>query len=280
MPLKTFRPYTPSRRTITISDYSDITKTEPEKNLTVGMRKKGGRNNTGRIMVRHHGGGHKRSFRTVDFKREKFGVPARVAAIEYDPNRNARIALLFYKDGEKRYIPAPVGLGVGDEIVSGPQSPIKTGNALPITNIPDGTFIHAIEMVPGRGAQFVRSAGTQAQLMAKEGDYALIKMPSGELRKVLRGCLATVGQVGNIEHNTITFGKAGRKRHLGIRPTVRGGAMNAVDHPLGGGRGRSKGNNVPRSPWNQPSRGFKTRTKSKIWGWMIVQDRRKSKSEI
>lgn len=280
MPLKTFRPYTPSRRTITISDYSDITKTEPEKNLTVGMRKKGGRNNTGMIMVRHHGGGHKRRFRSVDFKREKFGVPARVAAIEYDPNRNARIALLFYKDGEKRYIPAPVGLGVGDEVVSGPQAPIKTGNALPLTNIPDGTFIHAIEMVPGRGAQFVRSAGTQAQLMAKEGDYALIKMPSGELRKVLKGCLATVGQVGNIEHNTITFGKAGRKRHLGIRPTVRGGAMNAVDHPLGGGRGRSKGNNVPRSPWNQPSRGFKTRTKSKIWGWMIVQDRRKSKTEI
>jgi large subunit ribosomal protein L2 len=280
MPLKTFRPYTPSRRTITISDYSDITKTEPEKNLTVGMRKRGGRNNTGRIMVRHQGGGHKRSFRTVDFKREKFGVPARVAAIEYDPNRNARIALLFYKDGDKRYIPAPVGLGVGDEVMSGPQAPIKTGNALPLTNIPDGTFIHAIEMVPGRGAQFVRSAGTQAQLMAKEGDYALVKMPSGELRKVLRGCLATVGQVGNIEHNTITFGKAGRKRHLGIRPTVRGGAMNAVDHPLGGGRGRSKGNNVPRSPWNQPSRGFKTRTKSKIWGWMIVQDRRKSKTEI
>ncbi|HBE88554.1 MAG TPA: 50S ribosomal protein L2 [Elusimicrobia bacterium] len=280
MPLKTFRPYTPSRRTITISDYSDITKTEPEKNLTVGMRKKGGRNNTGRIMVRHQGGGHKRSFRTVDFKREKFGVPARVAAIEYDPNRNARIALLFYKDGEKRYIPAPVGMGVGDEVVSGPQSPIKTGNALPLHNIPDGTFIHAIEMIPGRGAQFVRSAGTQAQLMAKEGDYALIKMPSGELRKVLRNCLATVGQVGNIEHNTITVGKAGRKRHLGIRPTVRGGAMNATDHPLGGGRGRSKGNNVPRSPWNQPSRGFKTRTKSKIWGWMIVQDRRKSKTEI
>lgn len=280
MPLKTFRPYTPSRRTITISDYSDITKTEPEKNLTVGMRKKGGRNNTGMIMVRHQGGGHKRRFRAIDFKRDKFGVPARVAAIEYDPNRNARIALLFYRDGDKRYIPAPVGLGVGDEVMSGPQAPIKTGNALPLTNIPDGTFIHAIEMVPGRGAQFVRSAGTQAQLMAKEGDYALIKMPSGELRKVLRGCLATVGQVGNIEHNTITFGKAGRKRHLGIRPTVRGGAMNAVDHPLGGGRGRSKGNNVPRSPWNQPSRGFKTRTKSKIWGWMIVQDRRKSKSEI
>ncbi len=280
MPLKTFRPYTPSRRTITISDYSDITKTEPEKNLTVGMRKKGGRNNTGMVMVRHHGGGHKRRFRAVDFKREKFGVPARVAAIEYDPNRNARIALLFYKDGDKRYIPAPVGLGVGDEVVSGPQAPIKTGNALPLNNIPDGTFIHAIEMVPGRGAQFVRSAGTQAQLMAKEGDYALVKMPSGELRKVLRNCLATVGQVGNIEHNTITFGKAGRKRHLGIRPTVRGGAMNAVDHPLGGGRGRSKGNNVPRSPWNQPSRGFKTRTKSKIWGWMIVQDRRKSKTEI
>ncbi|OGR68918.1 MAG: 50S ribosomal protein L2, partial [Elusimicrobia bacterium GWC2_61_19] len=228
------------------------------------------------VMVRHHGGGHRRRYRDIDFKREKYGVPARVAAIEYDPNRNARIALLFYADGDKRYIPAPLGLGVGATVMSGPKAEIRLGNALPMTNIPDGTFIHAIEMIPGKGAQFVRAAGTQAQLMAKEGDYATIKMPSGEIRKVLKGCLATIGQVGNIEHNTITLGKAGRQRHIGVKPTVRGGAMNACDHPLGGGRGRSKGNNVPRSPWNQPSKGYKTRTKSKIWGWMIVADRRKS----
>ncbi len=276
MPIKSYRPYTPSRRTIQIADFSEITKTEPEKSLVVGMRKHGGRNNTGMVMVRHHGGGHRRRYRTIDFKREKFGVPAKVAAIEYDPNRNARIALLVYADGEKRYIPAPLGLGVGATVMSGPKADIKLGNALPMTNIPDGTFIHAIEMIPGKGAQFVRAAGTQAQLMAKEGDYALVKMPSGELRKVLKGCMATIGQVGNLEHNTITLGKAGRQRHIGVKPTVRGAAMNAVDHPLGGGRGHSKGNNVPRSPWNQPSKGFKTRTKSKIWGWMIVQDRRKS----
>ncbi len=276
MPIKSYRPYTPSRRTIQIADFSEITKTEPEKSLVVGMRKHGGRNNTGMVMVRHHGGGHRRRYRTIDFKREKFGVPAKVTAIEYDPNRNARIALLVYADGEKRYIPAPLGLGVGATVMSGPKADIKLGNALPMTNIPDGTFIHAIEMIPGKGAQFVRAAGTQAQLMAKEGDYALVKMPSGELRKVLKGCMATIGQVGNLEHNTITLGKAGRQRHIGVKPTVRGAAMNAVDHPLGGGRGHSKGNNVPRSPWNQPSKGFKTRTKSKIWGWMIVQDRRKS----
>ena len=276
MPVKSFNPYTPSRRTITISDYSDLTKTVPEKNLTHGLRKHGGRNNTGMLMVRHHGGGHRRLFRQIDFRREKFGVPAKVAAIEYDPNRNARIALLFYADGEKRYIPAPLGLGVGATVVSGPKSEIRLGNALPLLNIPEGTFVHAIEMIPGHGAQFVRSAGTQAQLMAKEGEYALVKMPSGEIRKILIGCMATIGQVGNFEHNTISLGKAGRSRHRGIRPTVRGGAMNNVDHPLGGGRGRSKGNNVPRSPWNQPSKGYKTRTKKKIWGWMIVQDRRKS----
>lgn len=276
MPIKSYRPYTPSRRTMQIADFSEITKTEPEKNLATGLRKHGGRNNTGMVMVRHHGGGHRRRYRLIDFKREKYGVPARVAAIEYDPNRNARIALLFYADGDKRYIPAPLGLGVGANVMSGPKAEIRLGNALPLANIPDGTFIHAIEMIPGKGAQFVRAAGTQAQLMAKEGDYALIKMPSGEIRKVLKACLATIGQVGNIEHNTITLGKAGRQRHIGVKPTVRGGAMNAVDHPLGGGRGRSKGNNVPRSPWNQPSRGYKTRTKSKIWGWMIVSDRRKS----
>lgn len=259
-----------------VSDFSDITKSSPEKKLTVGMRKRGGRNNTGMVMVRHHGGGHRRSYRAVDFRREKFGVPARVASIEYDPNRNARLALLFYADGEKRYIPAPLGLDVGAAVMSGPKAEIKLGNALPLINIPEGTFVHAIEMIPGRGAQFVRAAGTQAQLMAKEGGYVLLKMPSGEIRKVLKDCLATIGQVGNIEHNTITLGKAGRQRHIGVKPTVRGAAMNAVDHPLGGGRGHSKGNNVPRSPWNQPSRGFKTRAKRKIWGWMIVQDRRKS----
>jgi large subunit ribosomal protein L2 len=276
MPIKSYRPYTPSRRTLQIADFSEITKTDPEKRLTTGMRKNGGRNNTGMVMVRHHGGGHRRRYRVIDFKREKYGVPAKVSAIEYDPNRNARIALLVYADGDKRYIPAPLGLGVGASVMSGPKAEIKLGNALPMTNIPDGTFIHAIEMIPGKGAQFVRAAGTQAQLMAKEGDYALVKMPSGELRKVLKNCMATIGQVGNIEHNTITLGKAGRQRHIGVKPTVRGAAMNAVDHPLGGGRGHSKGNNVPRSPWNQPSKGFKTRTKSKIWGWMIVQDRRKS----
>lgn len=261
-----------------MSDFSDITKSYPEKRLTAGMRKNGGRNNTGMVMVRHHGGGHRRSYRFVDFRREKFGVPARVAAIEYDPNRNARIALLFYADGEKRYIPAPLGLAIGATVMSGPKAEIKLGNALPLINIPEGTFVHAIEMIPGRGAQFVRAAGSQAQLMAKEGDYVTLKMPSGELRKVLKNCLATIGQVGNIEHNTITLGKAGRNRHMGVKPTVRGAAMNAVDHPLGGGRGHSKGNNVPRSPWNQPSRGFKTRSKRKIWGWMIVQDRRKSQT--
>ena len=278
MPIKTYKPYTPSRRGMTSADFSELTTKTPEKGLIAKVTRKGGRNNTGMIMVRHHGGGHRRRYRDMDFKREKYGVPARVAAIEYDPNRNARIALLFYADGDKRYIPAPLGLAVGASVMSGPKAEIRLGNALPMTNIPDGTFIHAIEMLPGKGAQFVRAAGTQAQLMAKEGDYALVKMPSGEIRKVLKACLATIGQVGNIEHNTISLGKAGRRRHIGVKPTVRGGAMNACDHPLGGGRGRSKGNNVPRSPWNQPSKGFKTRTKSKIWGWMIVADRRKAKN--
>jgi len=277
MPVKSFNPYTPSRRTMQMADFSNLTKKAPEKRLVKGLRKSGGRNNTGMIMVRHIGGGHRRLYRTIDFKREKFGVPARVAAIEYDPNRNCRIALLVYADGDKRYIPAPLGLNINDTVESGPQAEIRVGNALPMVNIPDGTFIHAIEMIPGKGAQFVRAAGAMAQLMAKEGNYALVKMPSGEIRKLLKNCMATIGQVGNIEHNTITLGKAGRKRHLGIKPTVRGAAMNATDHPLGGGRGHSKGNNVPRSPWNQPSKGFKTRTKSKIWSWMIVQDRRKNK---
>lgn len=278
MPVKSYNPYTPSRRFITTQDFSDITKKEPEKSLTVGLRKSGGRNNTGMVMVRHIGGGHKRKYRIIDFKRNKHNVPAVVESIEYDPNRNSRIALLKYRDGEKRYIIAPEGLKVGDEVISGTKEiPIKTGNAMPLYAIPDGTFIHCVEMRPGCGAQFARSAGSSAQVMGKEGKYVTLKMPSGELRKVLRDCFATVGRVGNSEYNTITIGNAGRKRHLGIKPTVRGGAMNSVDHPLGGGRGRSKGNNVPRSPWNQPSKGLKTRTKNKIWNWMIVQDRRKGK---
>ncbi|MCL2887700.1 MAG: 50S ribosomal protein L2 [Elusimicrobia bacterium] len=277
MPIKTFRPYTPSRRTITVADFSEITKTAPEKKLVKGIRKSGGRNNTGMVMVRHIGGGHKRAYRQIDFKREKYGIPAKVVSVEYDPNRNARICLLNYADGEKRYIIQPVGLKAGDEVMSGPTAEVKTGNCLPLKNIPDGTFIHALELKAGKGAQLVRSAGSQAQLMAKENDYAHVKMPSGEIRLIPAACCATIGQVGNIEHNNIVIGNAGRKRHRGVKPTVRGGAMNAVDHPMGGGRGHSKGGNIPRSPWNQPSRGLKTRPR-KVWDWMIVSDRRKSKA--
>ncbi|WP_428897097.1 large subunit ribosomal protein L2 [Parelusimicrobium proximum] len=276
MPIKTFRPYTPSRRTITVADFSEITSKTPEKKLTKGLRKTGGRNNTGMIMVRHIGGGHKRVYRQIDFKREKYGIPAKVATIEYDPNRNARICLLNYADGEKRYIIQPVGLKVGDTVMSGPSADIKVGNCLPLKNIPEGTFIHALELKVGKGAQLVRSAGSQAQLMAKESDYAHVKMPSGEIRLIPVACCATIGQVGNTEHNNIVIGNAGRQRHRGIKPTVRGSAMNAVDHPMGGGRGHSKGGNIPRSPWNQPSRGLKTRPR-KVWDWMIVSDRRKGK---
>jgi len=275
MPVKSFKAYTPVRRFITVEDFSDITKKEPEKSLTVALKKKGGRNNTGMIMVRHHGGGHKRYYRIIDWKREKFGVPAKVITIEYDPNRSSRICLVEYADGEKRYIVQPVGLKVGETIMSGPDAEIKTGNALAISDLPVGTFIHNIEMTAGKGAQLVRSAGASAQLLAKEGDYAQIRMPSGEIRKIMVNCLATIGQVGNIEHENITLGSAGRSRHMGIRPTVRGTAMNAVDHPHGGGRGKSKGNNQPRSPWNQPAKGYKTRSK-KIWDWMIVKRRGKT----
>lgn len=273
---KNFKPYTPSRRFMMVEDFSDITRKVPEKSLVRGFGKKGGRNNTGRIMVRHIGGGHKRLWRKIDFRREKFAVPARVVSVEYDPNRSSRICLLSYADGEKRYILHPLGVRVGDSLMSGEKAEIKAGNALPLKNIPDGTFIHAIELVAGKGAKLVRSAGVQAQLVAKEGKYAHIKMPSGEVRLLSSKCLATIGQVGNIEHNTLTLGNAGRKRHRGKKPTVRGTAMNAVDHPHGGGRGHSKGNNVPQSPWGQPSKGFKTRSK-KSNDWMIVQDRRKGK---
>lgn len=274
MPIKTFKPYTPVRRFITVEDFSDVTRTEPEKSLIVALKKKGGRNNTGMIMVRHKGGGHKRFYRIIDFKRNKYNVPAKVVSIEYDPNRSSRIALLEYADGEKRYIIQPLGLKVGDTIMSGPDAEVKIGNALPMANLPVGTFVHNIEMVPGKGGQLVRSAGASAQLLAKEGDYASLRMPSGEIRKILVNCLATVGQIGNIDHENVTLGSAGRSRHLGIRPTVRGTAMNAVDHPHGGGRGKSKGNNQPRSPWNQPAKGYKTRPK-KVWDWMIVRRRGK-----
>jgi large subunit ribosomal protein L2 len=277
MPIKVFKPYTPSRRGMTSADFSELTTNRPEKSLIAKLTRKGGRNNTGTLMVRHQGGGHKRAYRIIDFKRDKAGIPGKIASIEYDPNRTARICLVNYLDGEKRYILHPVGLKVGDTIVSGPESDIKTGNALPLKSIPEGHFIHNVELIPGKGGQMMRSAGSQAQLMAKDGGYAQLKMPSGEIRLVPDTCMATLGQVSNTEHNTISLGKAGRSRHRGIRPTVRGGAMNATDHPMGGGRGKSKGGNHPRSPWNQLSKGFKTRNRRKIWGWMIVSDRRRAK---
>ena len=276
MPVKTFKPYTQSRRQMSVSDFSDITKTEPEKSLISIIKKTGGRNNTGQVMVRFRGGGHKRFYRTIDFKREKVNIPAEVIAIEYDPNRSSRIALLKYQDGEKRYIIQPVGVKVGDSLMSGPDAEIKSGNALPLINIPVGTFIHNLELVAGKGAQLVRSAGAAAQLLAKEGDYAHVRMPSGEIRLISVKCYATIGQVGNIDHENITIGSAGRNRHKGFKPHVRGTAMNAVDHPHGGGRGRSKGNNQPRSPWNQPAKGFKTRPK-KVYDWVIVSHRNKAK---
>jgi large subunit ribosomal protein L2 len=261
---------------MSVSDFSDITKTNPEKSLLKIIKKKGGRNNTGQVMVRFKGGGHKRFYRLIDFKRDKINVPAEVVAIEYDPNRSSRIVLLQYNDGEKRYIIQPLGVKVGDLLVSGPSAEIKIGNALPLLNIPVGTFVHNIELVPRKGAQLVRSAGVAAQLLAKESEYAHVRMPSGEIRLILVDCYATIGQVGNTDHENIVIGSAGRNRHLGKKPHVRGTAMNAVDHPHGGGRGRSKGNNQPRSPWNQPAKGFKTRTK-KVWDWVIVTHRSKDK---
>jgi large subunit ribosomal protein L2 len=276
MPIKTFKPYTQSRRQMSVSDFSDITKTSPEKSLIKIIKKKGGRNNTGQVMVRFRGGGHKRFYRVIDFKRDKLNIPAEVIAIEYDPNRSSRIALLQYQDGEKRYIIQPVGVKIGDFLISGPDAEIKPGNSLPLTNIPVGTFIHNLELIAGKGGQLVRSAGVAAQLLAKEDDYAHIRMPSGEIRLIRVNCYATIGQVGNLDHENITLGSAGRNRHLGKKPHVRGTAMNAVDHPHGGGRGRSKGNNQPRSPWNQPAKGFKTRPK-KVWDWVIVSNRNKAK---
>lgn len=260
MPVKAYKPTTPSRRGMTVSDFSDITSTTPEKSLMTDIRKSGGRNHRGKVTVRHNGGGVKRAYRIIDFKRNKIGIPARVATIEYDPNRSARIALLHYKDGEKRYILAPVGVRVGDELMSGPAAEAKVGNALPLANIPVGTQIHNIELRPGRGGQIVRSAGVTAQLLAKEGDYATVRLPSGEMRLILQMCVATIGQVGNVDFANIKLGKAGRKRHLGVRPTVRGSAMSPRDHPHGGGEGRTSiGMPGPRTPWGKPALGYKTR---------------------
>jgi large subunit ribosomal protein L2 len=256
--------------------FDEITKTEPERSLIMPLRKTGGRNLYGRITVRHQGGGHKRYLRIIDFKRNKISIPARVAAIEYDPNRTARLALLHYVDGEKRYIIAPVGLKVGDVVVSGPSADIRPGNSLPISNIPVGTMVHNIEVKQGKGGQLVRSAGTAAQLLAKEGDYAQVRMPSGEVRLVLQTCYATIGQVGNLEHSNIKLGKAGRKIHLGVRPTVRGTAMSPRDHPHGGGEGRQPvGMPGPKSPWGKPTRGYKTR-RNKQTDKYIVKRRSKN----
>ncbi|MBT7783812.1 MAG: 50S ribosomal protein L2 [Anaerolineae bacterium] len=260
MAVKKYKPTTPGQRGMTGYTFEEITKKTPERSLIIPLRKTGGRNVHGRVTVRHRGGGHRRFIRIIDFKRDKLGVPARVAAIEYDPNRTARLALLFYVDGAKRYIIAPLGVKVGDMLVSGPDAEIKTGNALPIANIPVGTMVHNIEMKEGKGAQMVRSAGASAQVLAKEGDYAQIRLPSGEVRLIRQGCYATIGQVGNVDHSNIKLGKAGRKRHMGIRPTVRGSAMNPNDHPHGGGEGRQPiGMPSPKSPWGKKTLGKKTR---------------------
>jgi large subunit ribosomal protein L2 len=275
VPLKQYRPTSPGRRGMTGSSFEEITKTKPEKSLLAPLKKKAGRSNQGKITVRHRGGGAKRRLRIIDFKRDKLGVPGRVAAIEYDPNRSARIALIYYADGEKRYILAPSELNVDDVIKSGGGAEVKPGNALPLKLIPTGTMIHNIEMTPGKGGQLVRSAGSAAQLMAKEGEYTLIKMPSSEVRRIRSDCLATIGQVGNLDHRGIALGKAGRTRWLGRRPTVRGSAMTPRDHPHGGGEGRAPiGLPGPKTPWGKPALGYRTR-KPKPGDKMIIRRRGK-----
>lgn len=259
MGIKHFKPTSPGRRGMSVLTTDDLTRKKPEKRLTKGLRKRGGRNNAGRITSRHRGGGHKRIYRMIDFKRDKTDVPARVASLEYDPNRSARIALLHYADGEKRYIIAPMHLKVGDEVLSGPSADIKPGNAMPLRFIPLGTIVHNIELTKGRGGQLIRGAGTGAQLMAKEGDYAQLRLSSGEVRMIHLDCRATIGQVGNPDHENISLGKAGRSRWLGRRPRVRGVAMNPVDHPHGGGEGKSSGGRHPSTPWGKPTKGYKTR---------------------
>jgi large subunit ribosomal protein L2 len=274
MGIKKFNPYTPSRRNMTMSDFAEITTDKPEKSLTTSLKKNAGRNNQGKITVRHHGGGSRRKYRIIDFKRKKDGIPAVVKTIEYDPNRTANIALICYADGEKAYILAPVGLKVGQTIMNGSTAEISVGNCLPLADIPVGTEVHNIEMYPGKGGQLVRSAGNSAQLMAKEGKYATLRLPSGEMRMVPIICRATVGQVGNADHGLINIGKAGRKRHMGIRPTVRGSVMNPNDHPHGGGEGKTGiGRPGPVTPWGKPALGLKTRKKNKQSNKMIVRRR-------
>jgi large subunit ribosomal protein L2 len=276
MPVKKYKPVTPGQRGMTGYTFEEITKSTPERALLLPLRKQGGRNVHGRITVRHRGGGHRRNIRIVDYKRDKIGIPAKVAAIEYDPNRTARLALLFYVDGEKRYMIAPLDLKVGDTVMSGPNAEIRSGNALPISSIPVGTLIHNIELKQGKGGQMVRSAGASAQLLAKEGDYAQVRLPSGEVRLVRQVCYATIGQVGNVDHGNVKLGKAGRKRHLGIRPSVRGSAMSPRDHPHGGGEGRQPiGMPGPKSPWGKPTLGYRTRRNKKTDKYIV---RRRSKS--
>jgi large subunit ribosomal protein L2 len=275
MPVKKYKPTSPGRRFMATSSFDEITASEPEKSLLEKLPGHAGRNNQGRITVRHRGGEGRRQYRKIDFKRDKPGVPAKVATIEYDPNRTGRIALLHYKDGEKRYILAPLGLKVGDQLMSGPEAPIRVGNALPLQRIPLGSTIHAVELTLGRGAQLVRSAGTSAQLLAKEGDYAVLRMPSGELRRVHVRCMATIGQVGNLEHENESGGKAGRSRWLGKRPTVRGSTMNPTDHPHGGGEGKTGPGGNPKTPWGKPALGYRTRKPKKASNKQIIRRREK-----
>ncbi len=277
MPIKKYKPTSPGRRGMTGDTFEDITRTKPERSLLTDKRKKAGRNSYGKVTVRHRGGGVKQAYRIIDFKRDKHNVPARVVSIEYDPNRTARIALLFYADGEKRYIVAPVELKVGDTVLSGPAAEVRPGNCLPLANMPLGTTVHNVELQPGKGAQMVRSAGTSAQLLAKEGEYATLRLPSGEMRKVRQTCYAVVGQVSNIDHANVKLGKAGRKRLKGVRPTVRGTAMSPRDHPHGGGEGRSPiGLPGPKSPWGKPTLGYKTR-RNKVSDPLIVRRRSKKR---
>ena len=275
MPIKSYRPTTPTRRFQTVVSRADITKEHPEKSLLEVKKRTGGRNSTGRVTSRFIGGGHKQAYRVVDFLRDKTGVPAVVAAIEYDPNRSARLALLHYKDGEKRYIIQPDGLKVGMTVSSGPAADILVGNALPLKNMPAGTVVHNIELRPGKGAQMARSAGTQAQLVNKEGEIALLKLPSGEIRRVPLDCMATVGQVGNVDHENVSLGKAGRKRWLGKMPHNRGVSMNPVDHPHGGGEGKTSGGRHPVTPWGKPTRGFKTRNNKRTNKWIVTRKSKK-----
>ncbi|CAJ1004488.1 MULTISPECIES: 50S ribosomal protein L2 [Bacillales] len=276
MGIKKFKPTSPGRRQMTVSTFEEITKSTPEKSLLAPLTKKAGRNNQGKITVRHQGGGHKRKYRIIDFKRNKDGIVGRVASIEYDPNRSANIALINYLDGEKRYIIAPLGLKVGDEIISGPDADIKIGNALPLENIPVGTTIHNIELKPGKGGQLVRAAGASAQLLGRDGDFVIVRLSSGETRRIHNNCRATIGQVGNLDHELINIGKAGRARWLGIRPTVRGSVMNPNDHPHGGGEGRAPiGRKAPVTPWGKPTLGLKTRKKKNKSDQYIIRRRKK-----